>query len=280
MQVVKMLNGITRQEVAEAPEFMPDAAYVTTIPVVKEDLNALGAEISHVIWSMPAVQKLAPKVQINGQPLTEERFARKMATIGNHLAEDTCIRLYEDAAGTKVYIDAAAKVAARGRSADMKVGMLVAIDPQTGKVSETVEYTIDSGNKKIAAHGLTTVELQDDRQVLNANMAVDLTQGDVTFQAVTEQFTIETTATDTTRSMTLNGVYRVQTEAEGTPKGLVFSLNDSSLDAGDHAEETFSGTLSLENGGELLSVSGTANTGLAEAYIISPEAVEVLQVAE
>ena len=279
MQVFKMLSGITRQEVTEAPEFMPDAAYVTTIPVVKEDLNALGAEISNVIWSMPAVQKLAPQIQVNGQPLTEERFARKMTTVGNHLAEDTCIRIYEDAAGTKMYVDAAAKVTARGRNAEMKMGMLVAIDPETGKVSETMEYTIESGNTKIAAHGMTTVVLQDDRQILSGSMVMDLTRGDVTFQAVTEQFTVESTATDTTRSVKANGVYRVQTEAEGTPTGLVFSLEDNSLDAGDHAEETFSGSMSLENQGERLSVRGTANTGLAEAYIISPEAVEVLNLS-
>ena len=280
MQVSKMLGGITREEVTEAPEFMPDAAYVTTIPVVKEDLNALGAEISNVIWSMPAVQKLAPKIQVNGQPLTEERFARKMTTIGNHLAEDTCIRIYEDTTGTKVYVEAAAKVAVRGRSAELNMGILVAIDPETGKISETMEYTVDTGNEKIAAHGLTTVEIQDDRQVLNGNLVMDLTRGDVTFQAVTQQYTIESTSTDTTRSLKANGVYRVQTEAEGTPTGMVFFLEDNSLDAGDHAEETFSGSLSLENKGELLSVKGTANTGLAEAYIISPEAVEVLSMSE
>ena len=280
MQVTKMLSTITATEVTEAPAAMPDAKVLITVPVVKEDLNALGGEIGTVLWSMPAVQKLASLVQVNGEPVTEEQVMQKLTTIGNHLAEDTCILIYMNENGQKIYVESAAKVIDEGQTVDITMNVLAEVDPESGKVTEKVEFTADDGNIQVAAHVQMGISMQDGAQTIDYSMSADVTEGGTTFTAVTEQFTIATASADTSRSSVINGIYRLQMNAESAPIGILFSMEDNSIDAGDHAEENFSAKLSLEGGDELLTMNGTAVTGLAEAYIITPDAVEVLSLSE
>ncbi len=203
-----------------------------------------------------------------------------MSSVGHHLEEATDLRIDKNEDVQKIYVETAAKVMAEGQSADMTMGVLVETDPETGKVTETIEYTVDDGTVQVAAHGLMNMNMQEAAKTVDFSMSVDVTEDGKTYTAITEQLAATMADTDTTRSAVINGIYRIQLNAESAPVGVLFSAEDNSVDAGDHSEETISATISLEGGDELLTVNGTAVTGLAEAYIVSPDAVEVLSLSE
>ena len=268
------------EEVAEIPEgVLIDAKYVMTMRLSRESLVNLMNETVNVLWSMPGVQKLAAFMPVNGTPVTEERLHAAFAKVAGALAEDMIIKCYMNEAGNAMQYCIALKVT-DGEEISQGKASIAFETLETGTIH--VVYTLD-------------VPKQDQEMIMNYEMAIipqetgaevsydavaTLKQGDTEYTPIREGGTLTLVMQEAERDVSLTGNVYVQPQPGAQPMGILYTAAGTEKDLGDHAEENVTARFELEGMGEVFSMNAEAKTGLAEAYIITDDAVQPLAMSQ
>ena len=260
------LASLSMGAVTEAPEKLPDATTMITVPLKKADLSALMEEIAKVIWNMPIVQKLAPSVTTSsGTPLTQESLTAGLRKFPDALAEDTELRIYTGESG-KIYLTLPMKLTAEDKIVDTAFEMLLSVEAE----GFTMDWVMNAAqeNEKVVLSGNFVMAGNH----LDYTVTADVTEADgQTWRPIEEIISADIVSEETSFSINANITARIVSEAGAPATGLVFTVSKLDQDLGDHAEGTASITVSLENMGELLTVHVAEVTTMAEAYIDNAE---------
>lgn len=253
-----IMSGITQEAVTEAPELLPDAVMVVTVPLKKADLAAVMEEIAKLLWSMPITQQLASS---SGESMTEEKLIDALKKVPDALAEDTALQIYMNETGDKVYVTTDMKLTANGEEAEMAFDMVIAM-LEAGmnlnwalNVTDKEENVLMSGDMNVADTHMdytVTVDATEDGKAWRPLEVI----ADADFTSQEDSFALGMTVTE-----------RIKNDPDSDAVGIVVSISGIDQDKGDHAEGQATVAISLENMGDLLTINVSEMTGEAEAWI-------------
>ncbi len=269
--LVKLVANMESLEVTEAPGRMPDAVNHARITMKKEDLRKVMTEAGKVIWNIPAVQQMLKQKNMG----SEKKITEAMASAVDKLQEDVVIDLYlnnNQAVLTQVNTSV---VKAEGENA-RPVSAEILFVPKTegssvegdivvknGETSDTLSFNAGKAGNEINGIADWTFEDQEGKWQ----------KATVTLKSVANR---TESSGDTIVDLTLS----VWPTRDGQPMAVTFKEMLSEQDLGDHAEGNFNAKISIEGMGDLLTVNCDARTGLAEAYIITGDAVRPLTMSQ
>ena len=268
---------IAMQPVTEAPEALPGANMMVVIPLQKEGLKTITAELSKLIWNLPAVQKLAEISNKNGEEaLTEEKIAQGFSKLSDTLAEDTEVTAYlrVDEAGLGIYVTAEPKLSVEGAVREVRAEMLMDISLEGQAI---IHYDVSSEGKAMRGE----MEMQASAGSVRFNYHItteDAAEGEA-YQPVEMIWSAELSMGEAPQVHS-TATFRVKESAESQTVGVVAEINGAEEDKGDHAEGQMDFSISLEDSGMLFALHESRKTDLAEAYIITPDAVQPLAMSE
>ncbi|MBQ8073475.1 MAG: hypothetical protein IJ231_06895 [Clostridia bacterium] len=263
-----IVTGIRTEEVTEAPEALPEAAQVIVVPLAKDALTGLTTEIAKLIWSLPVVQYLAPNVKEG--PKSEEEWIAALNRLPEALAEDTEIRVYMDESLSAMYMTADLKVNKDGETVAVGYTMLMRV----GGEDMTADYVITLPEMTVKAQMAVTA--QDNQVRVDYHITSEAMLNGVTFQPVEEIIAMNVEKGESRTALNADMTVRVKQDPDAAETGVTLKLADAAEDAGDHAEESGAFAIGMEGMGDLLTVRFAGRTDLAEAYIITPDAVQPL----
>ena len=275
-----ILAGVTMEEVTEPIPELPEAAIVITIPVTKANMIRFMEEAAKLIWSIPFIQQMSANgnatVSIKGEkkPMTQESLTELLTMFPGMMKEDSAIKIYADATGSHMYITSSAALV-------------------NGENELTLTYSLtttrdDKGFRAVLAETVTSVEstltLNGDIQVTyegkGGNLVYLITsnltpaQG-TAFQPLEMNFTGSWAIAKDAFDAAISGTMTARNDAESPAVPIFLSATSSQKDLGDHAEGQETLSMSVEGVGDLYSLTVQRKTELAEAYITSPDAVEI-----
>ena len=105
-------------------------------------------------------------------------------------------------------------------------------------------------------------------------------QGDVEFTPLQENVKAVWTEGENQKNLVLDVIAKAAEEPGAEAIGLIYHVEDEERDLGDHAEETVTVAVAMDGLGDLVTIKAEAKTGLAEAYIITEDAVQPLDMDE
>lgn len=274
--VVGLLNfDLTPAEVTEKPEEVTiDAKYVMTIPLSKEGLKNVTTELAKLLWSMPIVQKVAPAAKVNDQPLTEESLTNLLNMFPDALAEDLVIDVYMTEDGNTVQALSDVKLNADGSEAQEKVNVIVELQEAGMHVAWNVQVLAE---EEIALAGDMTVTQTADGGEMTYDVTATAKQGDVEFTPLQENIKAVWTEGENQKNLVMDVNAKATEEPGAEAIGLIYHIEDEERDLGDHAEEDVTVAVALDGLGDLMTIKAQAKTGLAEAYIITADAVQPVE---
>ncbi len=271
MNAVAAYPQIETGEVTEAPEALPGAMAVVTVPLQKEGLKRIMAEVAKLFWNMPVMQKLA-----ENNDLTEETLIARFSELPDMLAEDTELKVYMgmENGGYKFYAVGDPKVQTgeqiRNVHAEALMSLSAAGDTQ-------IQYTLDVEGDVLK--GDMTMTVNEGTVQMNYQVTGETMENGVTYQPVVMIWTANVT-TGAAPQAHFNMIMRVKESPDAAQMGFVMDLVSAEEDLGDHAEGHMDMTFSMEGIGDLVRIHETMQTGMAEAYIVSPDAVQPMAMSE
>ena len=268
---MEIFGSIKSEEITEGPEALPDAAAVIVVPLQKEALTKLTTELGKLLWSLPVVSKLASMAP-NG-PKSEEDMIAGLSKLPAALAEDTELKVYMAESGS-MYFTIEAKVQKDDAVQDLSADMLIATNEAgaditihaslgTTSMTETVNVAIGDGNVNV-----------------NAHMIMETEQDGTVFQPVEETITMAVAQGETEQAVSADILVSVVQEPGAAPIGVTIQATQNAADLGDHAEENTTVTFGLKDVGDLLTLNIASKTGLAEAYIVTPDALQIMAMSD
>ena len=267
-----VMAGIRMEEVTEAPEAFPAAVGVVIIPVTKEGLTGVTTELAKLIWSLPVVKKLA---EVAGKNPTEEGVVAIFNKVPNALAEDTEVRIYMDETSMNYYITGDVKVSKGGTVRAISYNHLIEI--QDAGAHMDMQVSADSGEKIGCVMDVTVTENE-------ASLKYHITSEDmlngVAYQPVEEIIDMTVTKGENTQDIDMDITMRVKENPDAEQVGITMKTVATEADLGDHAEGSGTFTMALEGLGDLMTLRITEKTDVAEAYIITPDAVQPMAMNE
>ena len=270
--VYGLAAGISMGEVTEAPEAFPEAASVITVQLQKEALTNVTTELAKFLWSMPGVQKIA-KISPKG-PKSEDGLIEVLNRIPGKLAEDGTLTIYADETGTRIYAVADLKVNAEGGAKDVDCTALLAMEGEL----VTMDMNIASGDAKVNVH--EEVKASENGAEVNMHVTSEDVADGTAYQPIEEIVAVNFVAGETQIDFTMDMTARVQQDPSSDPVGVTMKVTATEADAGDHAEGSASYVVGMEGMGDLFTLNAAMKTDVAEAYIISDDAVEVMSMTE
>ena len=259
------------QPLTEKPESLPWASMEVRIPLQKEGLTAITTEIAKVIWNMPVVQKISTQAQ-----LTEEKLVSGFNKIPNLLAEDSELIAYVGMEGSeyKIYVVGDAKLTNGTDAKDFHGDAMITVSAE-GSVG--MEYTLSSEGDTLMGNMNVTVE--GGQSQFSYSIIGESTEDGVTYHPVEMSWTGKMNLAEIPQ-VQMEMIFRVRQTAADPQTGVVISSTVANEDKGDHAEGYADVVVSLEGRGELFAVHEKMSTGIAEAYIITPEATQPMTMSQ
>ena len=268
----------TPVEVTEKPEEVTiDAKYVMTIPLSKEGLKSVTTELAKVLWSMPVVQKVATVAKVNDQPLTEESLTGLLNLFPDALAEDLVIDVYLTEDGNTAQALSDVKLNAEGTEAEEKVNFIL----ETLEAGMHMVWNVQVlAEEEFTLAGDMTVTETAEGGEMTYDVTATAKQGDVEFTPLQENVKAVWTEGENQKNLVLDVIAKAAEEPGAEAIGLIYHVEDEERDLGDHAEETVTVAVAMDGLGDLVTIKAEAKTGLAEAYIITEDAVQPLDMDE
>ncbi len=264
----KLVANTEIVEIKEAPARMPDAKQQTRIILKKEDLREAAKELARLAWSAPGLKEALSSVG-----MTEEaRLSEQLTALVDKLQEDVTVNLFMNEKKNLLILAETSLVGAEGAEASpLTADILYAAEEsgykldgsvtgKTGDVSNRLGFLINTDGKGVSIKADLTDEDQEGAWQKLA-LTADITKS----------------GTEGSRSMAEKASLTVLSERGGQPMVILLNTNVDEQDLGDHAEGRLSLTVGLEGIGDLLTVNCDMHTAMAEAYIISGDAVRLMQ---
>ena len=271
-----LMNSIAVEEVKELPEEVTiDAQAALVLTLKKDTLKEIASELSKVLWSMPGVQKLAANIPVNGQPMTEERFNAIFSRVPEMLAEDAVMKIYLNEDASRLQILSDIKLQKDGQVLTEHVNVLVEVRENGLGLKGTAKASGENVPEIIFDYGMDLTVSGEDGS-LTFNMKASQKDGEKLFTPIEENAQATWTLEETRRTVQMDTTASILPTADAQPVTVGFQMTAEERDLGDHAEENATMAVSMSNIGELLSFTVNARTDLAEAYIITEDAVEPL----
>ncbi len=271
MNAVAAYPKIVTGEVTEAPAALPNAMAEVTVPLQKEGLKRIVAELAKLFWNMPVTQKLAEN---NG--LTEEVLIARFSELPDMLAEDTELKVYMGMENDeyRFYVVGDPKLQDGEQIRNVHVEALMGLS-SAGNMS--MQYTLDVEGDVLK--GDMTMTQSAGTVQLNYQITGESMQNGVAYQPVVMIWNASVT-TGAAPQTHVNVIMRVKDSPDAAQTGVVMDVVTAEEDLGDHAEGHMDMTIGLEGMGDLVCIHETMQTGMAEAYIVSPDAVQPMTMSE
>lgn len=269
--LTEMASGITMDSVTEAPAELPAAATVITVPVKKEALTGVTTELAKLIWNLPVTQKLAP--YINGAPKTEDEMVAAFNKLPEKLAEDTEVKIYADESGS-IFMMSDLKVVKGGETVDVSYRCLIKMIEN----GMNMEYSLTIPDGIIRA--VMDITVQDSLTSVSYHITTEATEDGKTWQPMEEIVNLTAEEGENTRSINMDATVRVKADPDAQPTGVSIKGTQTMTDLGDHATETGEVVMGIEGVGDLVTYHIAAETGAAEDYIDTADAVQPLAMSE
>ena len=270
------------EEVTEKPDdLIIEPTMVLYIQVEKDTLQRLATEAGRLLWSIPAIQKLAAFVSTDARAITEETLVNKLSALPNSLTDDVGIRLYIDESGQAYQLQAAAPVERNGQPWTEYTDLLLDMREETPGILG-VTSIIGEGEDPLVVSARYSMELtrKADGLSVEAGLEVSRSQGEEQTYLVVESVQADLTRTEDRHSMTMDMAASMLNPSTGEPLDFEWRIVSEERDMGDHAEGESSATLTVNGIGEVMTVNTAFRTDLAEAYIVTENALEPLGNAE
>ena len=268
------------EQLTEKPEGLAiDPAYLMTVTIRREALANTLTELAKMLWNMPVVQKLAGAVPVNGAPMTEERLVSAFGRIPEALTDDIVIQYYLSENFQAAQYLSEMNVKKGEEVVPLRIS-IVTENLETGTTH--LVWTVDAGKQEqeIVLTGEMAVIPKDDGGEIYYDVTGTLKQGETETTPVQESIHMIWTQLEAQRDVNAEILMRIQTNPETPATGITYGIAATEKDLGDHAEETMTMTVGMENAGTLATVHMDARTDLAEAYIITPDAKEPLSMSQ
>lgn len=264
------------EELTEVPEGIPfEAKYAQAMVIHKDALDNFTAELAKYLWSMPGVQKLAGFATTNGEPMTEESLTSALNSLSGSLAEDLTVKIYFiDENMNPLAIAADPVISAEGETVAMNFLAVV----------ESKEDTFHMNwNMKASGMDMTgdmTIVASEETGKMDYLITAVAEQDGQTFTPISESIQMEWTKTDVLHSMIANVSAQITSEPGADPVTIVYDVVGEEKDLGDHAEQAVSMKVGLDGIGDLMTILMEGKTDLAEAYIVTDDAVQPMAMSE
>ena len=273
------LDNMVPEEVTEAPEGFPEAAYVVTIPVSREALIEVAEEAAKLVWTFPVVQQIAPSATVgDGTPLTEESLTAELKKLPEALAEDPTVKVYLDAAMASMMLTVEAKTAADGQEGTMDFGLKMETMEESVRVS--LDSFVTQNGETVRMTGTVDVTPSETGYAMKGEIAESVTNTEGSTDVLSATFDGAASAAETVKEQSVNALIRVTAEAGAEPTGVTIASSSKEEDLGDHAEKNTSVTVGLENVGDLVTIVSERKTDMAEAWLTAEGAAQVLSMSE
>ncbi len=267
----KLIANTETLEVTEAPERMPDAYGHTRITLKREDLKEAMSETGKVLWSIPSMQQMLKQSKVD----SEEKVSAKLEAVVDRLQEDIVIDLYLNRDQAMLFQVTTSVIKAEGENArpvnaellftpkgtDLEADGFVTL--RNGETSNTMSLTVVKKGNEINCSSDLVYEDKDGKW----QKAV------VTMKTVSDK-------TETSKETTADVAITLRNTRDAEPKTMTVKEVLSEQDLGDHAEGSFKSVIGMEGLGDLMTVNCDAKTGIAEAYIITKDAVHPMAMSQ
>ncbi len=259
-------------ELQEAPERLPDAMGCTRMILKKDDLKEVMGEAGKLLWSIPSVQNM-----LKAQGISEEAgLTEKCTAAVDQLQDDITVYIYMNAQ-RKMLIQASSSLVPAGEEGPERP---VSLDVLTGPEGEgkmldgtlAVTNGENTGEIKVTWAG----------KELQMNLQADLSTTDAagTSQVLSLTLDSEESRTETSRERESRLKLTVPTEEGGTPVALLCTSKTNEADQGDHFEGSAELGIGIEGYGTLITLKADARTQLAEAYVVTEDAIHPMQMSK
>lgn len=279
------LNGllsmeIVPEQVTELPEEVTiDAKMMVTIPLKKEALENVTTELARLIWSLPVVQQISETAKVNDEPLSEESLIKAFKAFPDLLAEDVEIKVYLTADGSQFQAVSDVLLAEDGNTVPLHLNILAEPQENGTHVAWILRVDAEEAQNMEMTGDMTMVQTEEGGSI-QYEIISSLTEEGNTYTNMKEKINAAWTKSENARAMNMDINIQVVPSAEANPVGVDFTIRSEEADLGDHMEANASFSVAVENMGDLLSVNISQKTDLAEAYIITEDAVQPLAMSQ
>ena len=272
-------KGKTSPEaLTEVPEGLTiQAARKYTVTLTKTALADVSTELARLLWTVPAVPKLAPV--IGEEDWTEEKLIDGLNEIPALLQEDLVLTVYTDETEQNMEIHAAPKLLLGWRILAPEV-VLVISRLETGiSLSGTVD--IPQGEDQfIRMTG--NLSLEEDLGVYSLEWYDTVSQfvGESEYVQSVEAISAAGAMMETEAAVSVSLFSAALPSPEESPVMQAMDLYWETADLGDHAEASGTIRIGTSDAGDLMTVNVKQTTDLGEAYIVTADAVRPIDMNE
>ena len=279
--LTKVFNvGIPPVTVTERPEEVTiDARSMVTVTVRKDALKDVMAEAGKLVWSIPAVQQMAGSGVVNGKPLTEENLIQGFQKFADLLADDVVIQVYVSADGKAGQGIGDVVLQNNGEKVNVHVNALLQTEGDETTLVWSARPT-GAGTGDVLMSGSMKVVRGTNGGSMNYEVTLETTENGSTYTGMKETINAVWTEEENARSANLDVTMEIRTNAEANPVVVLITAQGESRDAGDHAETTLNVKTAVKDMGDVLGLTVQTRTDLAEAYIITEDAVQPLAMSQ
>jgi hypothetical protein len=272
-------EDIKSAEVTELPEDVTiEATEEMTLVIRKEALAKVTTELAKLLWSMPVVQQLGEAAAQNGgEPLTEEKLIAGLNKIPEVLAEDLTVRMYTTKEGNPTQILMAPKILKDGKETEMKFSAITEMLDDGVKISWTAGMPQEGTDLLLS--GDLTLNQAEKGGTLTYLVTADVTRDGETYRIIDMNCGMKWTAEEALRTLDMNYTATILQEPGAAPMTFAFTVASEEKDLGDHAEETAKVDVTIQDA-LLMTLNVNTKTDMAEAYIISEDAVRPAALSE
>jgi len=269
-------TNLMPQEVTELPEGVTiDAKYVMNVVLSKEALTKVTDALAKLLWSMPVVQQIAQNVKTgDGEPLTEGKLVSKLNAIPGALSKDLQIDVYMTEDGQTIQAVSGFEITANGST----VPINFSVTAETAADGTHVLWTAGAqkGDEAMLMTGDMKIAVSENGGTMTYDVTASMTRNGETFTPMEENVHAAWTAEEKSRAMTMEIAVHAKNDAAADPINMIFTIASQDQDLGDHAEGTLTINAAMENIGDIVTLTIGKKTDMAEAYIVTEDAVQPL----
>ncbi len=267
----KMTANAESLDVTEAPEKMPDAYGHTRITLKREDLKEAMSETGKILWSIPSMQQMLKQSQVD----SEEKVSAKLAAVVDRLQEDVVIDLYLNRDQAMLFQVTTSVIKAEGENA-RPVNAELLVTPKGTDLEAEGFVTVRNGETS------NTMSLTVVKKGNEIDSGVDMVYEDKDGKWQKAVVTMKTVSnkTETSKETTADVAITLKMTRDAEPKTMTVKEVLSERDLGDHAEGSYKAVIGMEGMGDLMTINCDARTGIAEAYIITKDAVHPMSMSQ
>ena len=255
------------------PEVKFEAKSVMTLTVKKDALKNVTTELGKFLWSMPGVQKLAGFTKVNGEALTEESLINGLNALPDALTEDVAIRIYMGDAPMPMQIIADLKLANGEKTAPLTWSIYIGGEEgQATLISINASLVMDENRGDLSYD--ISVTGDENKGSVNAVIGMKVTENGVETEPMHEEINTSWERQETAVNMKAEMKVTVVPDSETAPVTVLFNIAGEEKDLGDHAEGAATLNIAVDGMGDMLTMTVERKTDLAEAYIITADAVQ------